>query len=74
MKTTFIKGTSGSDFCVWKLSFVSKIINFYHESFHEIFVIEWYYGKAALIFAIKVPKINCQLYHVLEMLSAERKA
>ena len=51
-----------------------KLLTFNIESFHEIFVIEWYYGKAALIFAIKVPKINCQLYHVLEMLGAERKA
>ena len=33
-----------------------------------------YFEKAAAIFAIKIPKINCQGYHFLEMLDAEPKS
>ena len=33
-----------------------------------------YFEKAAAIFAIKIPKINCQGYHFLEMLGVEPKS
>ena len=50
-----------------------KLLNLSIEKFHEILVIE-YFEKAAMIFAIKIPKINCQGYHFLEMLDAEPKS
>ena len=42
-----------------------KLLNLSIEKFHEILVIE-YFEKAAVIFAIKIPKINCQGCHFLE--------
>ena len=50
-----------------------KLLNLSVEKFHEILVIE-YFEKAAVIFAIKIPKINCQGYYFLEMLGAEPKS
>ena len=51
-----------------------KLLIFTIELLHDIVVIEWYYEKATLIFVIKVPQINCQGYHVLEMMGAEPKS
>ena len=50
-----------------------KLLTLTIEWFHEILVVEWYYEKAALVFAIKGPKINYQEYHFLEILNAESK-
>ena len=50
-----------------------KLLNLSIEKFHEILVIE-YFEKAAVIFAIKIPKINCQGCHFSETLGAEPKS
>lgn len=66
LKVVLIKGTSGLlclKFIIYHL--FQTLIIFTIESFHDILVIEWYYGKAVLIIAIKVLKINFQGYHVL---------